>query len=386
MDAVGGLDLQDVRPGRSVGLLYKMRDGRPAAIVWRNDEPGMVSFNETGCEVAGAEDVFGTPVVLEQGGYAVGKIPVRFVLKASAEAPLEALSRLQVRDIGGSALWPQQTLAAFAPATGKRFAYHQSGGTQTVFEGRTAWGEVVKRDGLRFMSGGSESFELSVPAGAGLALRKSFLLDQEGHTGEVFVEGKPVGSWNLTKTSPELSSGLRESVFPLAASVMGGKAKVTVKISYPKGGTTARWTAFEYRGGGFPLTAVGAIHADQNVGAPRPGRNTVGGPLKIGEERFGNGLGCFAMSLQEFSLGGRFKRFTAKVGVDAVTEGKGSVVFEVYGDGKKLWASPTMSGLDAARVVDVPVEGVERLRLVVGDGGDGNRYDVADWCDPVLQL
>ena len=386
MDPVGTLDIQDIRPGRSAGLLYKMRDGRSAAIIWRNDEPGIVSFSETGCEVIGAEDVFGSPVVAEQGTYAVGKIPVRFILKASTEAPLEALGRLQVRDSGGASVWPQQTLAAFTPAAGSRYAYRQTGGTPAVFEGKTAWGEPVKRDGLRFAPGGSESFELSVPAGAGLVLRKSYLLDQEGHTAEVLVEGKPAGNWNLLRTSPELSSGLRESVFPLAASVIGGKTKVSIEIRYPKGGTTARWAAFEYRGGVFPLTAMGAVHADQNVGSPRPGRNTVGGPLKVGEERFGNGIGCFAMSLQEFSLGGRFKRFTAKVGVDAVTEGRGSVIFEVYGDGKKLWASPVMSGLDRARAVDVSVEGVERLRLVVGDAGDGNRYDVADWCEPVLQL
>ncbi|MEI8084249.1 MAG: NPCBM/NEW2 domain-containing protein, partial [Actinomycetes bacterium] len=243
----------------------------------------------------------------------------------------------------------------------------------------------LKQAGVRFAPGGSESFEVSVPAGAGLVLRKSYLLDKEGHTAEVLLDGKPVGTWNLLRTSADLSSGLRESVFPLTASAVGGKAKVAIELRYPKGGTTARWTAFEYRGGAFPLTAVGAVHADQNVGAPRPGRNTVGGPLKVGEERFGNGIGCFAMSLQEFSLGGRFKRFTAKVGVDAVTEGRGSVLFEVYGDGKKLWASPVTSGLDPARAVDVSVEGVDRLRLVVGDAGDGNRYDVADWCDPVLQ-
>jgi len=42
-------------------------------------------------------------------------------------------------------------------------------------------------------------------------------------------------------------------------------------------------------------------------------------------------------------------------------------VFEIYGDGKRLWASPVMSGLDAAKSVTVSVEGVERLRLVVTD-------------------
>ena len=68
-----------------------------------------------------------------------------------------------------------------------------------------------------------------------------------------------------------------------------------------------------------------------------------------------------------------------------MTEGKGTVTFEVYGDGRKLWASPLMSGLDAAREVDVDVSGVNRLRLVVTDANDGNKFDAANWVDPVLK-
>src|SRR5207253_1302719 len=103
-----------------------------------------------------------------------------------------------------------------------------------------------------------------------------------------------------------------------------------------------------YRGGDFPLSAVGALHANQNVGHPRLGRNMIGAPLKVGQIPFTNGLGVFARSLTEYSLNGQFSRFTTKVGIDAATEGKGSVVFEVYADGKKVWNSPkVMSGLDA---------------------------------------
>jgi hypothetical protein len=135
----------------------------------------------------------------------------------------------------------------------------------------------------------------------------------------------------------------------------------------------------------MPLTAMGPIHADQNVAGVRYGRNVVGSRLRIGEESFDLGIGCFAQSLLEYALDGRYKRFTATVGVDAAAEGRGSVVFEVHGDGKKLWSSPLMSGLDAAKKVDVPLAGVKRLRLVVTDGGDGNRYDAADWCDARLE-
>jgi hypothetical protein len=44
-----------------------------------------------------------------------------------------------------------------------------------------------------------------------------------------------------------------------------------------------------------------------------------------------------------------------------------------------------MPGLDAARDVDVDVTGVNRLRLVVTDGNDGNKFDAANWVNPELK-
>ena len=166
---------------------------------------------------------------------------------------------------------------------------------------------------------------------------------------------------------------------------LAGAKEAKIEIRYLTDGNTTAWRAFAGSNGDFPLSAVGAIHADQNVSAPRFARNIVGSPLKIGTETFENGIGAFARSLVEFPLNGQFKRFTSKVGVDAATDGRGSVVFEVYGDGKKLWTSPTMSGLDAAKEIDVDVTGVNRLRLVLTDAGDGNKFDVADWAEPTLK-
>ena len=119
-------------------------------------------------------------------------------------------------------------------------------------------------------------------------------------------------------------------------------------------------------------------------GTPQANRSITGRPLSIGATRFERGIGTHAPSEFMLRLDGKATRFRAKVGVDAATEGRGSVVFEVYLDGKRTWKSPVMSGLDKARDLKVDVSGVDRLRLVVTDGGDGNRLDAADWCDPVL--
>ena len=72
-------------------------------------------------------------------------------------------------------------------------------------------------------------------------------------------------------------------------------------------------------------------------------------------------------------------------GVNAATDDRGSVVFEVWGDGKKLWNSALASGFDPVRDAAVDIAGVKRLRLVVTDAGDGNRFDAADWAEAVLE-
>ena len=80
-----------------------------------------------------------------------------------------------------------------------------------------------------------------------------------------------------------------------------------------------------------------------------------------------------------------FRKFRGKYGIDAATDGRGSVVFEIWGDGKKLWNSALVSGFDPVRDVTVDVTGVTRLRLVVTDAGDGNRFDAADWAEAALE-
>jgi len=350
LQAAEPVEIQDIVPGRTLCLAAKRKDGKAVAIVWRNDDPGGVTFAHAGLSVESAEDVFGSPVPAAGGWHAVGKMPVAFLLaEADWARACDALAKLWVRDAAEPA-WPQRLLAVIRPAA----------------------------------KGQTERFSIAVPQGAGLVLRKRFLLEGEGFKAEVVANGKPVGAWDLTRSAPELSGGPRECIFVVPPAAVAGSAKAEIELRAERAMPTTQWCIFEYRGGDFPLSAVGAIHIEQNVAQPRLGRNVAGGPLAVGQAAFANGIGTFANCLLEYPLNRQFARFTAKVGVDAVTEGKGSVVFEAYADGRKLWASPVLSGLDAARDVALDVTGVNRLRLVVTDAGDGNKSDAANWCDPVL--
>ena len=61
----------------------------------------------------------------------------------------------------------------------------------------------------------------------------------------------------------------------------------------------------------------------------------------------------------------------------------GSVIFEVWGDNTRLYASNTLTGTSATASVSVDVSGRAQLRLVVLAGADINS-DHADWADAKL--
>ncbi|WP_052351645.1 NPCBM/NEW2 domain-containing protein [Deinococcus pimensis] len=126
----------------------------------------------------------------------------------------------------------------------------------------------------------------------------------------------------------------------------------------------------------------GPLERDRSNGEQADGD---GRPLTLGGVTFARGFGVHAGSSVTLDVGGRCDRFTATVGVDDEVGDRGSVVFQVYGDGQKLYESPVLRGPDAGRPVDVPIAGKRQLRLVVTDAGDGIAYDHADWADPMAR-
>lgn len=81
-------------------------------------------------------------------------------------------------------------------------------------------------------------------------------------------------------------------------------------------------------------------------------------------------------------LNGNHQFFMADIGVDDEVEGVnrvGSVVFQVWADGAKLFDSGVMSWNTATKSIRVDVAGKNELRLVVTDAGDGAEDDHANW-------
>jgi NPCBM/NEW2 domain-containing protein len=90
-------------------------------------------------------------------------------------------------------------------------------------------------------------------------------------------------------------------------------------------------------------------------------------------------LGAHAPSTVTMNLAGRCTAFEADVGVDDEVGDAGSVQFQVWGDGKKLYDSGVVRGTQGPAGTYADVTGVSSMKLEVLDGGDGVDNDHADW-------
>ncbi len=128
-----------------------------------------------------------------------------------------------------------------------------------------------------------------------------------------------------------------------------------------------------------------ATHSERVEGRlhrPSPVRrdvNAAGGPLSLNGIVYPKGLGVISRAELIFELGGEFERFVSAVGIDDGVRPRGSVVFVVQGDGRMLYSSGLLTGTDAARELNVDVQGVEFLTLLVDYGDDLDLSDMANW-------
>lgn len=122
--------------------------------------------------------------------------------------------------------------------------------------------------------------------------------------------------------------------------------------------------------------------ATQGYGVPKKNRSVENKTLTIAGQKFERGFGTHAESSLVILLKGKATSFSAKVGLDDEVAGhEPAVEFVIYGDGKKLWSSGVMHLGDSARTCHVALNGIQKMELVVTDGGNGNYYDHADWVD-----
>jgi beta-galactosidase GanA len=109
-----------------------------------------------------------------------------------------------------------------------------------------------------------------------------------------------------------------------------------------------------------------------------------GKPITLNGTVYPSGLGVHSPGDVGLYLDGHCGRLTAVVGVDDEVGNSGSVTFSVVADGTIAYTSPTVTGASAPLPIEVNVAGARIVDLVVGDAGDGNGLDHADWADARL--
>jgi len=134
---------------------------------------------------------------------------------------------------------------------------------------------------------------------------------------------------------------------------------------------------------GLSITATngwGPIELNTSNGEFRAGD---GKPITLNGKAYATGLGVHADSEIHIQATGLVTpactRFQADVGIDDEVGDQGSVVFQVFADGTKVFDSGVMTGASATQHIDVGIGNKSDLRFVVTNGGDGYSYDHADW-------
>lgn len=133
-----------------------------------------------------------------------------------------------------------------------------------------------------------------------------------------------------------------------------------------------------------PVSAVngwGPFERNQSNGERARGD---GHTISIGGVQYAKGLGVHAISQLTYILEGKYTQFLSEIGIDDEVGNRGSVTFEVWLDGVKVFSSPVLRGSDSPVSISIPVAGKNELKLIVTDGGDGISYDHADWAGALL--
>ncbi len=127
------------------------------------------------------------------------------------------------------------------------------------------------------------------------------------------------------------------------------------------------------------LSDLQAAYAYVGWGTMTKDKSIGGNTITLNGTTYAKGLGAHGFSGIEYRLGAIASRLQSDIGVDDEAGAHGSVVFQVFADGAKMYDSGVMTGGGPHQTLDLDLTGVNRLTLGVTDADDGNSYDHADW-------
>lgn len=115
------------------------------------------------------------------------------------------------------------------------------------------------------------------------------------------------------------------------------------------------------------------------------GVNNEGLALNNGSEdtAYDKGISAHANSTVVYNIEGKgYSSFESYIGVNqGNVKNKGSVTFEIWLDGQKVYDSGVIKGTDNQKYVSVPLNDAKEITLITTDAGDGNGADHSTWAD-----
>ncbi|CAN5363632.1 hypothetical protein BH09PLA1_BH09PLA1_05150 [soil metagenome] len=207
----------------------------------------------------------------------------------------------------------------------------------------------------------------------------------------VATRGATPMSYQWTKNGADIAGAMNSYLTISNANIADDGAQYAARITNPLGSLTSDAATLSVT----PVTSVfvsdlnptfqsngyGPYERDRSNG--ENGAND-GHTITLNGVTYAKGLGVHAASELRYALGGQFQSFSADVGVDDEVGSAGSIVFQVWTDGTKIYDSGTMTGTTVTRSVSVSVAGKNEIRLIVTDAGNGNNSDHGDWANARL--
>jgi hypothetical protein len=133
----------------------------------------------------------------------------------------------------------------------------------------------------------------------------------------------------------------------------------------------------------YGATYLSNLPISSSIGTVKVNQNASGGQLAINYVDYTSGLGVSAKSSVSYALGGAYTEFDSTIGVDGNNSAT-AVIFQVYGDGKLLYQSSTVTPGNDSIPIAVNVTGVQTLTLDVFGATTNLSADQAVWADARL--
>ena len=136
---------------------------------------------------------------------------------------------------------------------------------------------------------------------------------------------------------------------------------------------------------GYGETSATSLPTAVLTGTVKLNANSQGGAITLGGATYPQGLGALANSSISLTLNGAYTELDSTIGVDGSSNTGSSVIFDVYGDGRLLYQSPTQTYASGAVPIDVNVAGVTTLTLSISAApGSNPATDHGAWADARL--